>query len=94
MQKDKGFGWICAWGNQASWPLIEGVGAEGEWQMIWVSGPWDSSVDSGAVAAVGPLSQPEPYRFAMSPRRLWSEVVAGEVVVSVDRFAKAVKMPG
>jgi hypothetical protein len=61
--------------------------------MIWV---WTLGlVDSGVGRAAGPLSQPEPYRFEKSSRRRGEEVVAGEVVVvSVDRFAKAVKMPG
>lgn len=92
MQKDKEFGEVCEESSVVA--AYRGRGAKGMWQMIWVSGPWDSSVDSGAVAAVGPLSQPEPYRSGMSPRRRWSEVVSGEVAVSVDRFAKAVKMPG
>lgn len=56
--------------------------------------PGGSSVDSGVGEAAGVLSQPEPYRFEKSPGRCGEKVVAGEVVVSVDRFAKAVKKPG
>lgn len=94
MQKEEGFGGMCAWGYQASWSLIEGVGGE-----RYVAGdlgldPGDSCVDSGVVAEAGPLSQPEPYRFGMSSSRCGSGAVTGEVVVSVGRFAKAVKMPG
>jgi hypothetical protein len=52
-------------GRQESWSLIEGVGAKGMWQVTWV---WTVGLgDSGVGQAAGPLSQPEPYRFEMSP---------------------------
>lgn len=41
MQKEERFGRMCAWGSQASWSLIEGVGAKGMRQMI-------QSLDPGA----------------------------------------------
>lgn len=94
MQKEERFGGMCAWGYQASWSLIEGVGAKGMRQMIWAWTLGDSCVDSGVVAAAGLLSQPEPYRFGISSSRCGQGVITGEVVVSVERSAKAVKMAG